>query len=338
MLNKAVINLKTLIQNVKNVKKKIDKGTLFCAVVKADAYGHGIERVANAVYPYVDCYAVALVEEGVKLRLSGIDKDVLVLTPPQPTDIETGIKNGFIFAVDNLKRLIYIDKKAKELKIKARVHIKYNTGMNRFGIDSIEELKKLLKRSKKLDSVSIEGLFSHYATPENKKSLESATNKFLLAIKVIKSYNINAICHISASGGFIQGKNFDMVRIGILLYGYLPFPTDFIKVKPIMKIKVPVLRQREIKPFDKCLYGEKTNYVKRTVSLVRFGYADGLNRRQTNGQFNNRCMDVTMLTDLKKRKRVLTVDSVDGIAKNCGTIHYEILTKIAMRAEKIYKN
>ena len=96
MLNSAYINLGVLKQNVKNIKKNLDKKTKFCAVVKADAYGHGASKISNAIYSQVDCFAVALLEEAKELRLSGIDKDILILTPIYYKDVSVAVFNNFI--------------------------------------------------------------------------------------------------------------------------------------------------------------------------------------------------------------------------------------------------
>ena len=337
MLNKAYINLNILKQNVKNIKAKLSPMVKFCAVVKADGYGHGAEEIASAIYTECDCYAVAIVQEGVKLRQSGIDKDILVLTPPFETDIKDAVLYDLTLSVDNNKILSKIERECKKQLKRIKLHIKYNTGMNRLGVDSLCELDNIAKRISGSKYLILDGLFSHLASPENKKSTKTIQNKFLLANNLIKGYNNNATCHLSASGGFLSKIPSDMVRIGILMYGYMPFPSDFVKVKPIMKVYAPLVKERDLKKGDNCLYGKSQLVSKKRLYLVRFGYADGLPRQKVKGQFNNRCMDITAIENAKiTKKGVLIMGNADMVAKKYNTISYEVLTKCAIRSQKIY--
>ena len=338
MYNSAVIDLGKIKRNAIAIKRKLPKGVRFCAVVKADAYGHGAERVSSALYNIVDCFAVALPEEGVKLRLSGVDKDILVLSPCFESDLEVAVFYNLTLTVQRLKDLKIIVKEAQRQKSKVKVHFKYNTGMNRLGFDDLFSLNKALSYARRSKCIIIDGLYSHYANPQDKSSVKNATDKFLLANKLVKGYNENAVCHISASGGFLQEKFFDMVRIGILLYGYKPFKTDKIKVSPAMKVFSPVLLRRKVERFDGVLYGDYKTLTPKTLTLIRFGYADGLPRRKVKGQANNRCMDITALDKKVNGKYYPIMTDAEILAKQYGTITYEILTKITLRAIKIYKN
>ncbi len=336
MLNQAVINLNTLEKNALAIKSGINQGVKFCAVVKADAYGHGAPVVANRIYKIVDCFAVALVEEGVELRQSGIDKDILVLTPILNADIERAVGNSLTLTVENLNQLRAIDKESKRQNKKTKIHLKYNVGMNRFGVDSLVQLNELLECVSVKSNLILDGAYSHLGCPQNKKALKIAENKFLLANNLVKRYNNKAICHLSASGGFLMGKQFDMVRIGILLYGYKPFTSRKIKVSPVMKVYAPVIRQRKICKGDSALYGDFTVDISKEVLLIRFGYADGLARSAVQGQINDRCMDVTMMEDFCAKKIFPVMENAKKLADNYGTIPYEILSKIGIRAKKIY--
>ena len=184
-------------------------------------------------------------------------------------------------------------------------------------------------------NVKLRGLFSHYACPEDDESLKNATDKFLLAIERVKRYNNKVVCHASASGGFLRGKFFDMVRIGILLYGYKPFNSDLIKVKPVMRIYARTLKVRSLKKGQSVLYGINPMEEATELTLVRYGYADGMERKKVCGQINNRCMDITAVRG-KKGKRFCVLKDANLLAEEYQTITYEILTKSAIRAEKIY--
>ena len=337
MLNSAYIDLNILRQNVKNIKNNLDNKTKFCAVVKADAYGHGASKIANAIYKETDCFAVALLEEAKELRLSGIDKDILILTPICYKDVSLAVYYNFILSVDNFSTLKMIENECAKQNRTIRIHLKFNTGMNRLGVDTLSELKEIAEHVFMSKYLILDGMFSHLGNPENKKDTKTAQNKFLLANNLIKGYNNKAICHLSASGGYLQKVGGDMVRIGILLYGYKPFKSDLVSVKPIMKVYAPLIKKRVIKAGEGCLYGQKTALSTQTLSLIRCGYADGFMRRENSYLFNNRCMDISALKGAKNTKKgVLIMDNADLLAKEYNTISYEVLCACAKRAEKIY--
>ena len=336
MENQAVINLKTLKRNALNIKKILPEKVKFCAVVKSDAYGHGAEKVANAIYSLVDCFAVATANEGVNLRLSGINKPILVLIPCQKEELGRAIRYSLTLTAQSVEDLVIISETAECYGEKVKVHIKFNSGMNRLGADLVE-LDKMLEYIKQHERIDLDGLFSHYSNAKSKVSVKRATDKFLLAIKRVKGYNNRVTCHISASGGFLQGQYFDMVRIGILLYGYKPFKSKKISVKPVMRVYAPVIKKDLLLANSNCMYGKYKTKSITTVSLVRYGYANGLSRRRVRGQINNRCMNITALKGIKD-ERVCVMDDADRLARVYKTISYEILVKCAINVQKIYIN
>ncbi|MBO4251326.1 MAG: alanine racemase [Clostridia bacterium] len=332
---KAIIDLNNIIYNAKAVKSRLPSGVKFCAVVKADGYGHGAERVANALYNIADCFAVATVSEGVKLRLSGIDKEILVLMGVETCELSQALDYSLTLTAGSLCDLKRYERAGKTRGARVKTHIKCDTGMRRQGISDVSELKAALNFCEKSKFLFLCGLYSHFARPENDRSREKAVKKFRSFVNLVKGKNIT--CHISASGGFIKGEYFDMVRVGILLYGYKPFKTDIIKVKPAMKIVAPVVKRERLSRGECALYGDKRAEKDTDLTLIRYGYADGLNRKETAGQFNNRCMDITALTGKSGGRTVVVMDNADKTAEKYGTISYEILVKCALRAEKIYK-
>lgn len=338
MLNKAVIDLNVLRQNALAVKAKLKKSEKFSAVVKANAYGHGAERVASTLYSIVDSFCVALVEEGINLRLSGIDKQILVLTPVFKQDVRRAVYYNLTLTVESVEQVLFLEQECERQNRHASVHVKFNSGMNRFGVSTLCQLKSVLDTIKSSKHVVLDGFFTHLACPQNKKETKSAQNKFLLANNLVKGYNNKVISHISASGGFLSGVKSDMVRIGILLYGYKPFKSDAITVKPVMRIFAPVIKTVNLKRGESALYGKHCAQSDIKLSHVRYGYADGLMRAPCDGQFNNRCMDMTSIMDTGLSKWACVMDDAERIADNYGTISYEILTKSAIRAEKIYLN
>ena len=335
---KAIIDLRILKSNAKAVKRLLPEKVKFLAVVKADGYGHGAERVANALYGIADAFAVATVTEGVKLRYGGIDKPILVLTRSENRETDTAIINGLTLTLSSFREVKRLAERADALDRKAEFQLKFDSGMKRQGTADLKEVKRIAEFCNNNGHVIMSGMYSHYSFPENEVSRNIATERFTVAKDLVKSYNKNAICHISASGGFLAGEYFDMVRIGILLYGYYPYPTDKIKVRPVMRVIAPVVAKRRLSFGEHALYGDRTAEKDTDITLLRYGYADGLFRAETAGQFNNRCMDVTAITGVKRgAKTVCVMSNAQETAKRYNTIPYEILCKCALRADKIYK-
>jgi alanine racemase len=282
----------------------------------------------------VDCYAVALAEEGYTLRQSGIDKDILVLIPVFDSEIYKCVKYRLTLTVESFVQASKINMVAKRLGVKVKIHIKINTGMNRLGLEHTD-LQWFLDKICVFDNVIIDGVYSHYANPQDDNSFRRATDKFLLANNIVKGYNKKVTMHVSASGGFLKGAYFDMVRIGILLYGYQPFESNFI-VEKAMRVYAPKIASRALSCGQGLLYGDYTLKEKSQVDLIRFGYADGLPRCESTGQLNNRCMDITATKRYGNAHDYPVMTDADEIAKRYNTISYEVLTKCAIRANKIY--
>lgn len=334
MLNKAIVDLETIRQNALTIKKRL-KNTKFCAVVKDNAYGHGLVEVASYIYKEVDFFAVAILEEAIKLRVGGIDKPILLLIPCNKKEIDIAIEHNISLAVGAFGDARSISYYALKNKIKCKVHLKFDSGMNRQGIKTIDELDKICKFISNNNYIEIEGVFSHLACPEKNKWLKRQVNRFLLAKEVVKGYNSNVISHISASGGFLRGEYFDMVRIGLLLYGYKPFPNS-IDVKPAMKVIVPVIKTLNLKPFESALYGLQKNFKKRELALVRFGYGDGLFRKTMKGQFSKKCMDLSLVDKSFIRENEYVISNFEILAKKYHTISYEIMVSITKKCEFTY--
>lgn len=334
MLNKTVIDLGALRQNAKRIKSKLDKGVKLCAVVKADAYGHGAEEVANALYNIADVFAVATTEEGIKLRIAGIDKEILVLIPPFESDLVRAVEANLTLAVSDRKKLERIERECLRQNRSVGVHIKYNTGMNRLGAD-LEEFERTLKFFDKNRAVRFEGVFSHFACPENDERTSEAVNDFLLAKSKAIEYNKNVICHISASGGFLKGYQFDMVRTGILLYGYEPFKSGEIKLKKVMREYAPVVERRRVKAGELFLYGDEPTDSDGVYAIVRYGYADGGLRNSGEGLQRRRCMDLSAVQNAKG-KFVRVLFDAQREAEKRGTVCYEVLCARGRRNERIY--
>lgn len=339
---RAEIRLKTIRDNAELFKRKT--GVKLCAVVKANAYGHGAEEVAYALCGVADCFAVSLAEEGLAIRAAACGKDVLVLTPPVNGEQAFAIASGgLVGSVSDLQTAELFVRTCRKYRLRASVHLKVNTGMNRYGM-SVSALCDVCRYLRGEPSVRVTGIYSHLYSPESAKAQRE---EFLKAEGLCRRYFPDVCAHLSATYGSMQGKSyaFDMVRVGIGLYGYLPdgaeeFAGAF-PVKKAMTIYAQAMGNR-------VYHGGGAGYGKRSgltegeeFSLLRVGYADGFLRRRENGMtgenVNALCMDACLQKGAKKRGEwICVLSDADEVAKKTGTIPYEVLCAATRRAEFVY--
>ncbi len=337
----ARVNLNAVIHNASLLKKRAD--TRLCAVVKANAYGHGAEEVANALSGVADCFAVALIEEGIALRAAGCEKDILVLTPPCD-EIEgyALAAGGFLTSIPDLSTAKLFLAVCRRYGLGGRAHLKVNTGMNRYGMDE-RTLGKVCKLFQATPWVGVEGIYSHlYAC--NPRTAEGQRQLFLRFEKIARGYFPALLAHLSATYGCLLGKEFslDMVRVGLGLYGYTPLPCD-LPLKRAMSVWARVAATRRY-AFGGVGYGEEALEKGTPLTLLRAGYADGFLRQRYNGtagferNANNLCMDGCIRLGKGKRGTwaPILLDA-DKTARETGTISYEVLCAATRRAEFIYE-
>lgn len=333
----AEISKSKLESNVKSVKKLLSSNVKLCLVVKADGYGHGICEVASILYKYCDMFAVSLLEEAELLRISGIDKDILLLTPVTENTVKRLILSDITLPVTTFNELYLIENACKDLNYKAKVHIAINSGMNRLGFSTLSSVNKVVNFIKNSEFVILDGAFSHFGNPENKDYTLKSYLEFLRLSEPVKHYNENSILHISASGGILSSDKYhlDMVRPGILIYGYKPFNTNLINVLPAMKLKARTLLTRDNLLNNHALYGDKLS-LHNEGTLIRLGYADGFLRGNVQGFINDLCMDLSYLNGKSKGKYALVMDDAEVLAKKWNTITYEVLVSVTKRAKRVY--
>lgn len=326
----AVVNVGAIKSNINKIKGSLLKGVKYCAVVKSDAYGHGISQTSDAIEPLVDFFAVSFLEEGIQLRYSGIKKPVLILLPLKNGEMETATRYGLSVTVDSVEKAKFISEK----RLNAKVHIAVNTGMNRLGIDCVEQLKIISLLLKRNPLCRVEGIFSHFYSEDIDLCFKQY-KKFCKFCSVIKRTNSNVIRHICASNCLNLDKKYqlDMVRVGVAMYGYSP--SSRVKTTPAMKIYAEKIVDRTIKKNENVLYGEYVLQKDEKVSIIKYGYADGAFREEL-CSLNNRCMDLSCVKQGKNSTVVL--DDAERIARLYGTIPYEILVSFSKRSKKIYRD
>ncbi len=360
----AEINLDAVAKNVQVAKANLKPETKLCAVVKADAYGHGALRVAQeAARNGADFFAVALLQEAVALRDGGIDLPILILGTMLPEVAEIVVKYDLSHAVFDKKRLYALNAAALKLGTKAKIHIKIDTGMHRVGLH-VKDAGKFAALAAQLPGIEIEGVFSHFATAdsEDKEYAAYQFKRFQEALKLIEKEGIKIpIRHIANSAALseLQQYQLDMVRQGITLYGLHPAHMlecygDFL---PVMTVKTKIAFIKELDAGETLGYGRSYTLKRKSrIATVPIGYADGVNRRLSNKGYmvvrgkhapivGRVCMDQVMLdvTDIPKAKEGDEVIVMGGpelpmerVAKWAGTICYEIACAVSTRVPRQY--
>ncbi len=333
----AEIDLNALNYNALSVKNLLKPNTKLCAVVKADGYGHGIIKVANALYPFVDYYACALDSEAYDLRISGIDKPILLLMPSFSENVEKLVEYDITISVSSIEEVERLINASNLLEKTAYVHICINSGMNRLGFDNISQIIKAVNLIKESKFVKITGAFSHFSKAENQRLTDSQLYNFLYLAEPIKKYDENAILHISASGGLLNDDKYqlDMVRIGLLFYGYTPYKSSKIKVSPIMKIKAKVILKRNNLKGKTLLYGDDAS-INNKAYIVRLGYSDGFLQKGVANSIKPLCMELSALSKVTGNDYTVILDDAQIYAKKYQTSIYEILVNVSKRTEKVY--
>ena len=342
---------KIYLENIRRNAKAFEKlsGVPLCAVVKADAYGHGAEEVVCALQNEAALFAVSLLDEAIALRIAACGKDILVLTPPlNNRQILCGAQNAFLLTVGDLATANRVAEIAKNYAIPVRVHLKVNTGMNRYGMNA-QTLGRVCKLFLDKPLIRVEGLYSHLFC-NTRECAEKQRAEFLQMQSVCKRYFPQVKCHLSATYGALLGKEFafDLVRVGIGLYGYLPDGAQDIPQSPClhkaMAVYAPVAATRTFTGGGAGYGGEINGRKGEKLSVLRVGYADGFLRNKQNGLYgaeknaNNLCMDACLRFGEYERGRLVPV-MIDAAktAQQTGTISYEVLCAATRRAERVYE-
>lgn len=366
----AEIDLEAIRHNIKEVRRNIKDSTKIMAVVKADAYGHGAVPVAQTLYPLVDAYGVAMVEEAVELREHGIDKMILILGFTPESCYEEVIRHHISQTVYTYEMAEKLSKTAARMKETARFHIKLDTGMSRIGFCPTDENVSVVKQISELPNVRLEGMFTHFARADEETiaPAKAPFQKYMDFVHKLEGAGVTIpVKHVSNSASIIgfPEANLDMVRSGITTYGIYPseeVSKEVLRLKPAMQWKSVVSYVKEIQPGTSVSYGGTfTASYPMKVATIPTGYADGMKRDLSNkgqvilhGQRVNIlgriCMDqfmvdVTNLSDVKIGDEV-TIFGRDGeesipveeIADLSHSFNYEFLCSISSRVPRKYKN
>ena len=368
--SKAIVHLSSLHHNFESISNFVGKDIYIIPVIKADAYGHGIVRVAKelSIYNNVVYLGVAHIKEGVMLRKKGIKKPVLAMSCVDSFDIDTMLQAEITPVVHNVLLLERIIEHAKSNALNIKLHLKFDTGMARLGIreKEVEKALELCKKSSKF--VTIDGLMSHFSDSESDISwTREQLNRFKRIVGLFEDNGIEAkYCHIANTGAMLNMKqsHLNCVRPGLALYGYVPKKglKNVIDLKPVLEIQSQLINIHRLKKGEGISYGRTFVANKdMIVGVVAFGYADGLLRSLSNKMeciVNDKkvraigtiCMDMFMcdLTGIEAKVsdgviimgfgKSESITAYD-LAEKSGTIPYEILTNIgkSIRVKRVYR-
>lgn len=335
----AEIDLAAFRHNLAEIKKIISPDTGIIAVIKADAYGHGVIDIAKeASSAGVKFFAVARMNEAAVLRDAGINTPVLLFDDSRTYGADKYIDLGIRASVNTMEDAEYFSTSASEYGKKLKVHVKIDTGMGRLGFiadgltsgSDTTPLAEKIKKISELPNIEIEGIYSHFANADtcDKTHAESQLAMFKkLAVELDSILEKKPLLHMANSAAIMEipDSHFDMVRPGIIMYGLYPsdeVDRSIIDIHPVLSLKSRIVHLKTVGPGFRVSYGSTYITDKETViATVPAGYADGISRLlSSNGHMLVRgkrapiigrvCMDLTMID----------VTGIDGVS-----IHDEVV-------------
>ncbi|CAK7085219.1 alanine racemase [Tissierella sp.] len=363
----AEINLDNLAHNIRVVRKHTNENALVTAVVKANGYGHGSVEISKTFLDNgADRLAVAILTEAIELRKGNITEPILILGYTPPTQYGKLLDYDLIQAIYNYEEAKILSNKAVELGKTAIIHIKIDSGMGRIGfIPAKESIEDIIKISK-LPNIYIEGIFTHFAKADetDKSHARSQFEKYVNIVNDLEEQGLNIpIKHVSNSAAIIDlpQYNLNMVRAGIMIYGF--YPSDEVRkdieLKPAMTLKAKISHLKAVPKGTGISYGQIFVTEKESkIATIPIGYADGFTRLLTekaevtiNGKrakiigkiCMDQCMiDVTHIEDVKLGDEVVIFGCepeyphADELAEKIGTINYEIVCMVSRRVPRVY--
>lgn len=359
------INLNAIIHNLNYFRSKIKGDTKIMAMVKAFSYGSGSFEIANILqFHRVDYLAVAYADEGIELRKAGITMPIMVMNPEEQSyeamiqyNLEPEIYSFRVLGLfeETLKRSEHVKDKT------ISIHIKLDTGMHRLGFEA-DDINELIVRIKNNKHIAIKSIFSHLAASDESEHDDFTWQQIKqfneMGDKIKTHFSYPIIKHILNSSGITRfpDAQFDMVRLGIGLYGIAANSIEQAQLQNVSTLKTSISQIKNIPANETVGYSRKGVSNKDIqIATVPIGYADGLSRKLSGGKgkmivkgkeapiVGNVCMDMCMIdiTDINANENdevIVFGESypIAQIAKDVGTIPYEILTSVSRRVKRIY--
>lgn len=360
------IDLNKLEHNFNCVRNKLPNNIKILGVIKANAYGHGAVEIGKFLDGKCDFFGVACIEEAVELKKAEIKTPILILGRVFPFDIETAVKYDVRIPIFSYDDAVALSNEAVKQGKNMPFHFCIDTGMSRIGFQVSEESADICKSITELPNIFAEGLFSHFATADEKdlsKAVEQR-NKYKEFCKMLSDRGIEIpIKHLNNSAGIMNfDEYFDMCRMGIITYGLYPsdeVDKDILDLEPIMSWHAKISHIKELEPNREISYGGtfKTDRVTK-VATVPVGYADGFPRCLSNkgkviinGKYakilGRVCMDQFMvdvsdiecnindevvLFGTQKNAHI----SLEELSNSAYSFNYELPCRIPVRVNRVY--
>ena len=355
------VNLSQLRKNIEAIRAHVAPAKVM-PMVKANAYGHGVDGVVPFIEPYVDYIGVALVEEGIHLRELGIRKSILVAGATLREQVPLFAEYDLTLTGSSCDLLDIAEEVSRSTGSRIKTHLKIDTGMERVGVREYEAESFILKSSA-YRHIDVEGIYTHFANSEPADRTYSfmQLERFQEVLDIFNKHSlpIPPLRHVCNSGGILNLPDayFDMVRPGVLCYGV--YPGDevdrVIEVKPALTWRSHVAYAKRTRPGRPVSYGSLWQAEAETgIVTVPCGYADGYFRRMTNRaqvmihqkkypQVGRICMDQFMVNvgddDIKVGDEVILLGdgiAAEDLAQWMGTNEYEVMTNISARVPRVY--
>ena len=359
-MRSTVLRIETAaLENNARIIKKALGNVRYAAVVKADAYGHGLVEASRAFLAGgADYLAVAIAEEAVTLRDSGIDAPILILGAAEKESLDDIVSRGVSQTVFDVPTLRALSAAAKKTGRQALAHLKIDTGMSRIGVKHGDALEKLLEIWKGMPEVRMEGIFTHFCVSESDEGFTRLqARRFEDAAARVRAAGFDPIRHAAATGAFMNSEyRYDMVRPGIAGYGLCPLPgARFAQTLVTNPVRIERIRSGESVSYGRTFTAERDT----VVMTLPIGYGDGYRRAFSNkaqalirgkrvDQIGRVCMDMTMfditgidgaslddevvLLGSQGNETITPVEAADLI----GTIPYEIMLSFSPRVRREY--
>ncbi|HEY0030966.1 MAG TPA: bifunctional UDP-N-acetylmuramoyl-tripeptide:D-alanyl-D-alanine ligase/alanine racemase [Bacteroidia bacterium] len=359
------INLNAIVHNLNYFRSKVKTETKIMAMVKAFSYGSGSFEIANILqFHRVDYLAVAYADEGIELRKAGITMPIMVMNPEEQS-YDSMIQYNLEPEIYSLRVLSLFEETLKRSDRNnvqpIPVHIKLDTGMHRLGFDE-SEVNELIVRISNNKHLVIRSVFSHLAASDEGEHDEFTWQQIKklneMSEKIKSHFNYPILKHILNSAGISRfpDAQFEMVRLGIGLYGIGANVTEQAQLQNVSTLKTSISQIKNIPAHETIGYSRKGIALRdMQIATVPIGYADGLSRKLSNGAgkmivkgkpapiIGNVCMDMCMIdiTDIQANENdeVIVfgdVNPITEVAKDIGTIPYEVLTNVSRRVKRVY--
>ena len=358
------IDLNALVHNLNYYRSKLEPGVKVMGMVKAFSYGSGSYEIANVLqFHQVDYLTVAYADEGVELRKAGIKLPIMVMNP-EDESFDAIIKYQLEPEIYSFRVLKMLEATLLRLSVNSHpvgIHLKIDTGMHRLGFDPVE-VDELINQLKDRSQIRIKSVFSHLAasdSPANDDFTRHQVSLFrMISDRICSEFDYPILRHIANTAAITRfpEAQFDMVRLGIGLYGIAPMPDEQEKLQNVSTLRSIISQIKHVPAEDTIGYNRRYKAKNdTTIAIVPIGYADGLSRALSNGIGHLKvrgkfapivgsiCMDMTMIDitciNAHEGDEVIIFGKdlpITRLADEMGSIPYEILSGISQRVKRVY--